>query len=297
MRLEASIRQPLPSCRVAASCGDPWFGVFFGGQYFAKVSCLESAMALRNLLARLEGVDLFLLAPQRKAVGDAFSNVLIDAAAHRRWLAAVRLLRLRDGAFQVSDEKATESIVDIRDEAAWHILGVRADQLVGAIRVRVYDCRHGCPQAAELFAYSEVRIADPITYRRLEFALASHIAEQAGLCGSFYQVGGFIVSPGFKGSALAPVLALAVNVWVALAGLRGGCTFATVENNGAWFYQRVGAIPLNSDGAELPSFFCDNHQTHGKLLGIESGREEARLAETVRAIRSHLVTTKIITPH
>ena len=87
-----------------------------------------------------------------------------------------------------------------------------------------------------------------------------------------------------------------MNAFCALAGLRGGCTFATVGNSVAALDRRLGAVPLTLDGKEVQPFYCTKHRIGGALLATEPGKEETRLAETVEALRTRLLTATVIAP-
>jgi hypothetical protein len=246
----------------------------------------------RDLLSRLPGVEFLVLAPAAGQVGRALAAPLIEPAIHREWLAQVARLRASAG---MADADGSG---DDHDIASWHVLAVRADDrgLVGAIRTRVYDLRDGHPPAATLFGYSGVHIADPSTARLIERALAEYIADQAGQCWRFHQTGGFAVAPALRGTALGPVLALAVNTLVSLLGLRGGCTFATLAHNVAALDRRFGAAGLHYGGRELPPFYCTGHRSFGQLLATEAGRFEPRLAGTAAALEARLRVSSVVAP-
>jgi hypothetical protein len=185
---------------------------------------------------------------------------------------------------------------DPRDSRSWHFVGIESatGQVVGAIRARVYDLCDRIPSVAELFAFSEVEIGDALTRKAICRALAAYLDKQADLCGRFYQIGGFAVAARRRGSALAPVLALAINPWLDRLGLFGGCTFATLENGVAAFDQRFGAFPLTEAGSNLPPFYCDRHRAFGQLLGTEPRRFEPRLTNTVAALDDWLRGTTAV---
>jgi hypothetical protein len=186
-------------------------------------------MTPRGLLSRLRGVDLVLLAPSRAVVGANAHRVRVDPAVHRTFLTGVRLLRDRaDGQF-ATPQLPADNLLDLQ---SWHVVGLEAasGEIVGAIRAKVYHPTAGGPSVSDLFAFSDVEIGDVRIREAVSRGLAAYMAEQEVRCGRFYQVGGFAVAARFRGSALAPVLALAANAWRDHLGLYGGCTFATLTN-------------------------------------------------------------------
>lgn len=188
--------------------------------------------------------------------------------------------------------------MDTRDTDSWHVLAVErsSNEVVAAIRLRLYDARHSYPKSDDLFAYSDIVISDEVVRATIAHALASYFTKQIALCQHFYIIGGFIVAQRYRQSALAAVLALSVNAWVALLGLHGGCAFGTVDNGVSALEQRFGAFPLTADRGEPGSFFCDAHQAQVKLLATEPQRYEPRLAATIAAIEEHMRQTTIILP-
>jgi hypothetical protein len=167
---------------------------------------------------------------------------------------------------------------------------------VGAIRAKVYHPTAGGPSVSDLFAFSDVEIGDVRIREAVSRGLAAYMAEQEVRCGRFYQVGGFAVAARFRGSALAPVLALAANAWRDHLGLYGGCTFATLTNGVADLDRRLGAFPLNDGSAELPPFLCHRHRAYARVLATEPGRYEARLADTVHALAAWVTDTVVVVP-
>jgi hypothetical protein len=246
-----------------------------------------------GLMSRLRGVELRLLAPSRSAAGTL--PTVVDLASHRELVRGIRLLREQaDGQFSISPS----NFEDLRDMHSWHFVGVESvsGRVVGAIRVRVYDLAAGFPTVAELFAFSEVEIGDELVRMSIARTLTAYMADQAARCGRFYQIGGFAVAARRRGSALAPLLALAVYAWCENIGLIGGCTFATVENHVADFDMRLGAFLLTDGGSELPPFYCNRHQAVGRLLGTCSRRFEPRLSDTVAALADWLRRTTVVVP-
>lgn len=241
----------------------------------------QVAMTQLNLLSRLHGIDLHLLAP-RQADSRPIS-ARVDPAAYHTLIHGVRRLREQaDGHSSIWQALPD----DARDTRSWHIIGVESAtaEVVGALRLRVYDLTAAPLPVQDLFAFSEIEIGDRATHAAIQRALAAYGAEQAARCGRFYQIGGFAVAAPLRGSALAPVLGLAVNAWVDFLGLFGGCTFATVNHHVAVLDQRFGAFPLTYGGAELPPFYCDHHHATGRILATEPLRFEPRLAGTVAAL-------------
>src|SRR5690349_17721782 len=110
---------------------------------------------MRDLLSRLEGIEFILLAPNSRPVGSQFGGTLVDPARYRRFLAAVS--RLRSTEVAVAENKInpniTEAPADSRDWESWHLV-VRVParaEIVGAIRMRVYDLNATTPDPANLF--------------------------------------------------------------------------------------------------------------------------------------------------
>lgn len=162
--------------------------------------------------------------------------------------------------------------------------------------MRVYDLQAETLTPSDLFEFSDVRIADPTIRHALERSLRRFVGARRGRSQRVFQAGGFAVAPRYRGSALAPVLALAANAWFETLGLDGGLTFATLANNAAALFQRTAAYPMCSDGVELPTFWCSHHGAYGKLLTIEPGRYEPRWAETVAALTKRFADAKVLTP-
>ena len=246
----------------------------------------------RNLLSRLPGVAFLVLAPAAQEVRPPLAAPVIDPATHGELLTQVALLRALAGMGQANQ------VGDGYDAESWHVLAVCGKErgLVGAIRARIYDLRVGHPPAAALFEFSGVRIVDAEASSLVERALTEYIASQVSRSWGFHQVGGFAVAPGLRGTALAPVLALAMNTLLGLLGLHGGCTFATFEHNVAALDRRVGAAWLSHVNGELPPFYCDRHRSLGQLLATETGRFDPRLANTAAALVERLQAAIAFTP-
>ena len=246
----------------------------------------------RDLLARLPDIEFVVLAPAAGLISPPLAAPVIDPASHRELLGRASSLRAS------VDMGPAGAAIDSPDTVSWHVLATRfADRaVVGAIRTQVYDLNGGQPLVASLFEYSGVHIADPSARQLVERGLAEYVAAQSRRCRRFYQVGGFAVAPALRGSALGPVLALAMNTLARLLGLRGGCTFATVAHNVAALDRRLGASGLHHDGHELPPFYCAAHQSLGQLLATEAGRFEPRLASTAIALAARLRASAVVVP-
>jgi hypothetical protein len=251
-----------------------------------------------DLFKRLRNVEIKVLAPEKGQVSDGFGEVAFEPAYHRSRLEQIRLLRKSAGGEYSTGRESTLPRTDTRDEDSWHLMGIDPSNnaVVGAIRIRLYSLQNGLPSPAELFDYSDVRINDLEARQAVAQALAPYVSQQAERCGYFYQVGGFVVSPSFRGSALAPLLALATNAWTELLGVHGGCTFATVESGIAAFYKPFGAFPFATDTGALAPFFCEYHQAPALLLSTEPHRYETRLTHSLNELIRRFRTTPVVTP-
>jgi hypothetical protein len=222
------------------------------------------------------------LAPSLAAARDWSGGSLVNPGQYAELLAGIRGLR-------------GSGAVDPRDDEAWHLVGADSGgRVVGAIRVRVYDLADDRPPPVALFDFAGVRIPDAASRSAVEAALAEYMAAARGRCSAFYQIGGFVVAPAYRGgSGLAPMLALAVNAWVEVLRLHAGCTFAAVEGNVAKLDQKLGAFSLGTGGG-LPRFYCAVHRADFRLLGTEPGRYEPRLAPTVAALVTCLRESPVV---
>lgn len=252
-----------------------------------------------NLLSRLTSVELRILAPSPPPAASAFGGFSIEPLAHAKLLHEIKQLRQRDGkCFSVLQTTPRSMKPDTRDADSWHLLAVErsSGEVVGAIRLRLFDARHSYPKSDDLFAYSDIVISDEVVRATIAHALAGYVTKQIALCQHFYIVGGFIVAQRYRQSALAAVLALSVNTWVARLNLHGGCTFVTIESGHCALDQRFGAFPLADERGELGSFFCEAHQTQVKTLVTEPQHYEPRLAATVSALEEHMRGCTVLLP-
>jgi hypothetical protein len=252
-----------------------------------------------NLLARLTSVELRLLAPALPSAAGAFGGFSVEPLAHARLLHEIKQLRLRDGkCFSVLPTTLCSMKPDTRDADSWHVVAVErsSGEVVGAIRLRLYSAHDSAPEGDDLFAYSDIAISDEAARSTIHRALSDYVARQLSLCQHFYIIGGFIVAQRYRQSALAAVLALSVNTWVARLNLHGGCTFVTIESGHCALDQRFGAFPLADERGELGSFFCEAHQTQVKTLVTEPQHYEPRLGATVSALEEHMRGCTVLLP-
>ncbi|VTS08256.1 hypothetical protein [Tuwongella immobilis] len=247
---------------------------------------------MRSLVQRLDNLELVLAAPNSNDVGANFGGIIVDSEQYAALLR--RIVRLRQGHHFTQDGSTEERLCD-RDTQSWHIAVRRmADhEVVGAIRIRVWMVETVTEE--DLFEFNSVRVA-PESEREVTEAMIRYLAQIRGQTQRVFQVGGFIVAPEWRGSALAVILGMSINSWSEHAKYEHGLTFATMENSVATLDQRMGAKRLATGSGMLRPFHCMQHGCEAEVLALSRYQFEERLQQTFQDLTERLRSTPVLCP-
>jgi hypothetical protein len=238
---------------------------------------------------------LCLLSPAEGVpVGDrkCFASFSHGVEQHRRLSAGAYALRQ---AFTHTSAAANSlSAGDTRDHYSWQILAVTDEEVVGAMRLRVYRPQNGVPSCDELFDYFGASIADEEIRRTVYGAAYAYAQSQFDSYGGFYLAGGLAVASSKQRSGFATVLTLAGQALLGPLGLHGGCTMSSADTITLSRYGRLGAFPLCIDGISVPTFSDAKHREDGRVLTFEPDRYEPHLAQTMAGLRQWIRQTTVI---
>lgn len=182
---------------------------------------------------------------------------------------------------------AGDASIEEADEHGWHLVVMRSTQLVGCIRLVVFQRRDADDVPERLLVNSRCQLS-AIDRERCMAALVEYAREWRLVGGPLVQVGGLAVATHARYSGVATALCLAGIALIRLLGAARGIAFAAEKTGGANLYARGGCVPLLS--GQLPlGFLVDSfHRDRILLMRIDPFGLAPELEETVIELRGLL---------
>jgi hypothetical protein len=253
---------------------------------------------LQLLQRSIRSIDqrLVLLAPPQSSVPNSFTNVDFDLGRHRELVREIQSLRgsvyLHDGAIerrQLSPDGLHETP---EDEKSWHLLILNNQQRATACvwylehenTARVEDLRvRGCP------------LARSDGWRgKLWKAVGSELARARRDRLGYAEVGGWAVEKSSRCTSEGLLLALAAYSLGRVFGGALGMTTATVRHGSSRILRRLGGTPLETDGADVPSYYDPRYKCEMELLRFDSRHPSAKYAGVIELLRQKLADVPVI---
>ena len=213
-----------------------------------------------------------LLAPAGSTPRGGFRQVETDAGWRHELLTDMQRMRgriyLKDGAISRHELTPDGRHVQPIDDESWHLLVVNSGG-------RVLGCtRYLQHHASTPFSHLRVRSAalaqseewsEPLR-RSVERELET--ARRNGF--SYVEVGGWALDESLRGSTDALRSVLFTYAWSHMIGGCLGLSMATHRNGSAAILRRIGGMPLEWDGAELPPYYDPHYKCEMEVLRFDS---------------------------
>lgn len=240
--------------------------------------------------------QLVLLAPPNRPVPPAFDNAESDPLRREALLARLQQFRgsvyLADGAIGTLPEDGRHAVPEDLD--SWHVLSLDPGGRVNAcIWYREY------PTAASI---EDLRLrncplrlhrswVDPLD-RAVQGQLHAARIRQVPLA----EIGGWAVAAEHRCTLNGVVLALSAFALGRLFGGALGLATATVRHASAGILRRLGGVPLESGGVELPNYYDPHYRCQMEILRFDSRHPSPRYDSVIDTLMAGLSEVLVLTP-
>ena len=199
---------------------------------------------------------------------------------------------LEDGAIQPFQLENGRHRLD-SDADSWHLLILDEDQQVrGCIRCR----EHSADIDPEALAVSQSALARSVEWKcLLENAVRSELAIARRLGCKIVELGGLALDQVIRGTTEAVRLALAMYALCQQLGGAVGLSTVTQRHCSASILKRIGGRPLESDGAQLPSYYDPLYDCQMEVMRFYSWDPNPRYRVWVDDIHAELGRTRVLT--
>ena len=256
---------------------------------------------MRSFYARLEGMHLCLLAPERERIPGSFINVSEDARRHGALLDEVQ--RLRGGVY-VQDSALPGGALDKHgrhrdpvDASCWHMALLDGHGNVrAAIRMAIHFAGQEEVTLANLQAAHLVRRMPSPMRQKFVVALTDFIGDAARSTACFFETGGWVLDEAVRRHAAAPVTVAAVYALARALGGARGIGAATTRHGSASVLKRFGGFEvLCGKNETLKPFHDPYYGCEMEILGFVSDRLSPSCETTVTDIQRALATIPVFT--
>lgn len=237
-----------------------------------------------------------LLAPAGVAPRGAFRHVEGDPGWRQELMADMQRLRgriyLQDGAITPDELTSDGRHLQPIDEESWHLLVLSVSgRVLGCTR---YLQHHASTPYNRLrvrtaaLAYSE-QWSDSLRHA-VEHELET--ARQNGF--SYVEVGGWALDESVRGSSDALRSVLFTYAWSHVIGGCLGLSMATHRNGSAAILRRIGGMPLQWNGKELPPYYDPHYKCDMELLRFDSRIPSLKYSHVIDEMRSEVPSVPVI---
>ena len=240
-----------------------------------------------------------LLAPSGVTPKGSFRHVQGNSGWRDGLLTDMQRLRgriyLSDGAITASELTPDGRHVQPIDDHSWHLLVVSGNGRVlgctrylqhhystpyNRLRVRTAALAHS-EQWSEALRRSVERELE--TARRNRF--------------SYVEVGGWALDESLRGSTDALRSVLFTYAWSHVIGGALGLSMATHRNGSASILRRIGGMPLEWDGAELPPYYDPHYKCEMEVLRFDSRLPSVKYQHVINQMRLEIPDVPVICGH
>jgi hypothetical protein len=229
-------------------------------------------------------------------VPESFGRVHTDSGRRNNLLLEMQRLRgsiyLEDGAIGAGQLTDGRHRADI-DEVSWHLLVVdKDDQVRGCVRF------HAHPEEAHFSHLNVSRSALAFSREwgeRLKGAVESELALSRRLDLPCVEIGGWALAEEFRGTSEALRMALAMYSLSQVFGGAVGISTVTRRHCAASILRRIGGLPFEDAGVELPAYDDPQFKCEMELLRFYSWAPNPRYAVWIEEIRKELRAIPVLT--
>jgi hypothetical protein len=240
--------------------------------------------------------QFMLLAPAGVTPRGAFRHVEGDPGWRRELLADMQRLRgriyLQDGAISQQELTADGRHIQTIDDESWHLLVVgEGGRVLGCTR---YLQHHASTPYSRLrvrtaaLAHSE-EWSEPLR-RAVERELAT--ARRHGF--SYVEVGGWALDKSLRGSTDALRSVLFAYAWSYMLGGCLGLSMATHRNGSAAILRRIGGMPLQWNGMELPPYYDPHYKCEMEVIRFDSRLPSVKYSRVIDEMRAEMPEVPVI---
>jgi hypothetical protein len=240
--------------------------------------------------------SLLLLAPADALIPDSLTGTEWNPQTYSDLLAELQRLRgrvyLEDGAIERSTLSPDGRYIQAADAEAWHLIALNAQgDVSGCARYRAHSGQ---------LHFDDTSVShSPLSHSAgwgasLRSAVESEVRRANHLGIDFVEVGGWALTPEFRGTSEALRIALGT---FSLARLLGGCigiTTATTRHSSASILGRIGGKPLMTDGREIPAYFDPAYRCQMEILRFDSSRPNPRFERCIEELKVYMSAVPVI---
>jgi hypothetical protein len=237
-----------------------------------------------------------LLAPAERAIPASFSGVQVHSSRRRDLLHEMQELRGRtyveDGAIQPFQLQNGRHCLDT-DEDSWHLLILdQRRQVRGCLRC----LEHSADVNPRKLAVSRSALARSEEWKRpLERAVRAELALGRRKGYRIVELGGLALDQEIRGTTEALRLALAMYALCEQLGGAVGLSTVTQRHCSASILRRIGGLPLEAHGLELPPYYDPAYDCQMEVMRFYSWEPNPRYRMWVDDIMAELGGIPVLT--
>lgn len=251
-----------------------------------------------NLLPGFHRLRNFLMLAPRTANLSSFGQVSGDPLLYHRVLSAVQRFRgqvyLSENNLKPSDLTPDGRHMQASDYESWHLITLTSEGKVGSCgRLRIYQ-ESSC--FSDLAVSHSALAKSPVWGASVRKAVEQILATTRRKRLKFSELGGWAIAPELRCTTEAVSMLLAGYALADTIGGIAGISTVNLRHGSASILRRMGGVPLESDGQELPSYYEPQYSSELEILRFDSKSANPRFRTRIQECRALLRHMPVICP-